>query len=194
MNAHAPPAALRLERARHKFSLADSAALVGLGVLPPDRSFELIDGDLIEMPADGPLHRRFHSALLDAIVRGRPLDLTCVVDQTLPVDGHNGPKPDLYLYPSAIHERDLKPSDVVWVIEIADMSLEYDRDVKGPLYARAGIPEYWLVDANAKAILRFTEPDAEGYRTQTRFSASDALAPACAPEMFIQLSAMARLD
>jgi Uma2 family endonuclease len=194
MNAPTPPGSLRTDRARHRFTLADSTALVGLGVLPMDRSFELIDGDLIEMPADGPLHRQFHSVLFGLIAKQLPDALALCIDQTLPIDGHNGPKPDLYVFPAAVHARDLKPADVLWVVEIADTSLDYDCKVKGPLYAKAGIPEFWVIDANAKAILRFSEPDAEGYRTQTRCPAAAALAPACAPGLLIQLSAMPRLD
>jgi len=40
----------------------------------------------------------------------------------------------------------VRPADVLVIIEVADSSLEYDRDVKAPIYANAGIPEYWLVD------------------------------------------------
>lgn len=50
------------------------------------------------------------------------------------------------------------------MIEVADTSLERDRDVKIPVYAAAGIPEAWLVDLQGDQINVCREPGPEGYR------------------------------
>lgn len=190
MNVRAPT----FDRSRHKFTLDAWAAMEAAGVLPRDVELELIDGDLIEMPADGALHRRFQAALLRAVFTHLPEDLVAIVDQTLPMDRHNGPKPDLYVYPASVHERDLTAADVVWALEIADSSLDYDREVKAALYARAGIKDFWIIDANAKAIIVLRDPSDGVYRTEQTFSANDAPSPLCAPTLALQLSALPRLD
>ena len=57
-----------------------------------------------------------------------------------------------------------EPGDVVLLIEVAETSAERDRDVKLPAYARAGIPEVWLVDLSAASILVAREPGPDGFR------------------------------
>ena len=55
------------------------------------------------------------------------------------------------------------PADVLLVIEVADSSLAYDRNEKVPLYAKAMIPEVWLVDLETEVVTVFTEPEQSGY-------------------------------
>ncbi len=62
-----------------------------------------------------------------------------------------------------------EPRDVFLVVEVADTSLGYDRAVKTLLYARAGIPEVWLVDLNAEAVEVYRQPATGRYaETQRR--------------------------
>src|SRR6266516_316286 len=56
------------------------------------------------------------------------------------------------------------PGDILLVIEVADTSGQADRDLKVPLYARAGIPETWLVDLANEVIEVHRQPGLEGYR------------------------------
>ncbi|MEJ7871360.1 MAG: Uma2 family endonuclease, partial [Rubrobacteraceae bacterium] len=55
------------------------------------------------------------------------------------------------------------PEDVLLLIEVSDTSLEYDREVKLPLYARAGIPEVWIVDLVNEKIHTYSQPAARSY-------------------------------
>ena len=77
------------------------------------------------------------------------------------------PQPDLMLLrpPEALYSgRYPTAADVLLVVEVADTSPTYDRDTKIPLYARAGIPEAWLVNLVHGVILVYREPMADGYR------------------------------
>jgi Uma2 family endonuclease len=67
------------------------------------------------------------------------------------------------------------PEDVLLLIEVADTSLAYDRDVKLPQYARTGIAEVWLVDLNEGVVERHTEPSEKGYRLVRRAMAGETL-------------------
>jgi Uma2 family endonuclease len=57
-----------------------------------------------------------------------------------------------------------QPTDLLLVVEVADSSLRFDRDVKSALYARHGIRELWLIDVRAKSLTRYRDPAGKGYR------------------------------
>jgi Uma2 family endonuclease len=83
------------------------------------------------------------------------------VQNPIRLDEHSEPKPDVALlrpradfYKSA-HPR---PADVLLIIEVADTSLRYDREIKVPLYARYGIPELWVVDLSGRNLTRYRDP------------------------------------
>ncbi|MDX2238735.1 MAG: Uma2 family endonuclease [Hyphomonadaceae bacterium] len=181
-------------RTRHKFTLDAWAAMDAAGVLPRDIELELIDGDLVEMPADGPGHKRYQLALSRLLVRSLPEPWAVSIDQTLPIAGSNGPKPDFHVYAETIHEKDLKATDVVWVIEIADTSLDFDLGVKAALYAQAGIADYWVIDVAAKAIIVHRAPQDGAYREVRTIAAAESVAPLCAPALPVRLNDLPRLD
>jgi Uma2 family endonuclease len=56
------------------------------------------------------------------------------------------------------------PQDILLLIEVADSTLKYDRNIKIPLYARCGIPEVWLIDIQNRRLEIHRQPSQEGYR------------------------------
>jgi Uma2 family endonuclease len=72
------------------------------------------------------------------------------------------------LRPRAYKERKPHADDVLLLIEVADTSLAYDRTTKLRLYARAGIPEYWIVDCTAEAVEVYRDPSGETYHDVIR--------------------------
>ena len=71
------------------------------------------------------------------------------------------------------------------IVEVADTSLAYDRTVKVPLYAQAGIPEAWLVDLKGRSITIYREPGPEGFRRAFTVRGSDSLYPEAFPELVL---------
>ncbi len=67
------------------------------------------------------------------------------------------------------------PADVLLAIEVADTSLALDREVKVPLYARAGVAEVWVVDLDGEAVDTFGDPGPEGYATHRAAHRGDTL-------------------
>jgi Uma2 family endonuclease len=70
-----------------------------------------------------------------------------------------------------------RASDVLLIIEVGDSSLPYDRDVKTPQYAEAGIPETWLVDLHAETISVYRDPGPNGYRELVTIGRGELLRP-----------------
>lgn len=135
------------------------------GILHEDDRVELIEGEVIEMTPIGVRHARTVTVLshyLHEQVGGR---LIVTVQNPIGLSERSEPQPDLALlrwrddfYP----ERPIS-ADVVLLIEVADSSVAFDRAIKLPIYARAGIGEVWLVDLPAGVIEVFLEPSAAGY-------------------------------
>ena len=88
------------------------------------------------------------------------------------------PEPDLSIVratPDDYESRHPGPADTGLIIEVADSSLSHDRNVKGPIYARAGIPIYWIVNVPDNILEVYTSPTATGYQTRQDFALTDVV-------------------
>lgn len=151
---------------RHRLSADDYQRLGETGVLPPDLRVELIDGEIIEMAPIGTRHRAMVSRL-DRLLQRAVADRALVAVQTsFRLDPHSEPEPDIGVYrPRAdFYATALPtPADTLLLIEVADSSLRYDREVKLPLYARRGVPELWIVDLDANLLRVHREPKGDDF-------------------------------
>lgn len=79
--------------------------------------------------------------------------------------GESEPEPDVTIL---TYREDLYASrrpvseDVLLLIEVADSSLGYDREIKGPVYAETGVPEYWIVNLNQSTVEVYRDPQSDG--------------------------------
>jgi hypothetical protein len=163
------------------------------GILPEDSRVELINGEIIDM---APIGSR-HAAAVKQLTRilNRAVGDTAIVSVQDPIhlDPHTEPQPDLALlrprddFYKTAHPR---AADVLLVIEVADTSLHYDREIKLPLYARHGIPEVWLVDLLNNRINRFREGAADGYRQENEAVELDRVSPMNLPQVALDLSTL----
>lgn len=108
------------------------------------------------------------------------LGIRVIVWSQNPIDLANKsqPQPDIAVlkYRDDFYEEGLPtPADILLIIEVADSSLEYDRDVKSKLYGVAGIPQMWLFDVNTKTITGFSQPSELGYKQIYRYTQGDRL-------------------
>jgi Uma2 family endonuclease len=112
------------------------------------------------------------------------------VQDPVRLDEYSEPQPDLTLLrprPDYYAGGHPGPEDVLLVVEVAETSAEYDRQIKVPLYARAGIREVWLVDLAASAVEVYREPTPEGYRQVRRFGRGETLSPEALPDINLAL-------
>jgi Uma2 family endonuclease len=112
------------------------------------------------------------------------------------LDPMSEPAPDLAVVAGApLDYYDGHPERTVLIVEVADTTLSFDRRCKGSLYARAGVPEYWIVDVNRRALEVHRDPseDADArygwaYRTVTRLRAGDVVVSLGAPDTEIAVA------
>lgn len=162
--------AQRLARV-HRLSVADYHRMGETGILGPELRTELLDGEIIEMPPIGHPHAGTVNLLAD-LLRDRVRERALVaVQNPVCLDGRSEPLPDIALLrprPDYYRTGHPGPDAVLLLIEVADSSLRYDREVKIPRYARAGIPEVWLVDLGGSEICIYQQPGAGGYAVLRR--------------------------
>lgn len=167
---------------RTEFSFLSTTALLD------GKRYELVDGDLIEQSISEPC--AVASTLLSAWLfpvfglRMRPRAPLDVRPEDNPT---NEPQPDTVVLRQAITElkgRRPGPGDVAMVIEIADSSILLDTTVKAGLYARAGIPEYWVLDVPGRRLLAHREPDGAVYRSIAAYSEDEPIECLAAPGEF----------
>jgi Uma2 family endonuclease len=88
------------------------------------------------------------------------------------------PEPDVAVVPGALEDYvDKHPTEALLVVEVADSSLAKDRAQKRLLYARHGIPEYWLVNLIDQHLEVYRDPASGDYKSKTTLERSDTLAP-----------------
>ena len=75
------------------------------------------------------------------------------------------------------------PGDVLLLIEVSDTTLRYDREVKVPLYALAGIPEVWSVDLESQEILTYSRPGGGAYAEVDRVRCGGSLSSRAVPDL-----------
>ena len=157
---------------RHRFTVDDFARLGEAGIFAEDDRVELIDGEIRDLtPIDPP-----HAWIVNRLIRKLVLHLAdrawVSAQNPLRLDGHTEPQPDLVVARGGeddYAERHPEAGDVLLVVEVADSSLRYDRAEKMPRYARAGIPEAWLVDVTGRAVTVCTVPGSGGYARERVF-------------------------
>ncbi|HWO23243.1 MAG TPA: Uma2 family endonuclease [Kofleriaceae bacterium] len=137
---------------------------------------ELLRGRLVTVMPQGTLHGNLVAWL------GRELTLALgrgyMVRQQLPfaATDDSEPEPDIAVTRDDPDRRS-HPSTALLVIEVADSSLDHDREEKSSIYAQANVPEYWIVDVKARAVDVLTHPAPDGYLRAARLGRGDVLRP-----------------
>jgi Uma2 family endonuclease len=182
---------------RHHWTLDAYERLVALGVLE-GHHVELIQGDIVTIPPMGSLHAMMVLRLAEALRPVFPLMAGYLLRQQMPlrlIGFDTAPEPDIAVVAGTLDDYlDAHPTTAILVVEVAETSLAYDRDVKGPLYAQTGIADYWLVNLPARSLEVFRAPrtTTQGghYTAHQTLVASATIAPLAAPEQAISVAAL----
>ncbi len=165
---------------RHRFTVEQYHEMIERGIFAEDEPIELIRGEIVKKMPNGNSHaacvkrlNRLLSSMLSEELLVSVQDPICV--------GDSEPEPDVAILE---YRDDLYASrrpiadDVRLLIEVSETSLGYDRDIKGPIYAEAGIREYWLVNLTNATIEVYRDPQSDGrFATVTTARREDRLSP-----------------
>ena len=154
-----------------KWSVEDYHRMIDSGILN-NRSVELLEGEIIEMSPEGPLHRFTNDTVAEYfrdLLRGK-----AKVFEAHPITlATSEPEPDIAIVrlPNSNYlNRHPYPEDIYLLIEISNTTLEEDLGIKKKIYANAGINEYWIINLKATEIIVFREPSGNDYKTKVIFN------------------------
>lgn len=175
----------------HVFSANDYAKMVETGILTDRDRVELIDGEIRSMSPIGP----YHAAVVTKLVRllNSLASQRALISPQNPIhlNDFTEPQPDIaILHPRADYYAQAHPTadDVLVVIEVSDTSARYDREEKIPRYARAGIPEAWIIDLVQLHIEQYYLPRSGHYTHIVRILPGETLSSQILPEVHFNSS------
>ncbi|PKB68452.1 MAG: hypothetical protein BZY81_01605 [SAR202 cluster bacterium Io17-Chloro-G4] len=151
---------------RRRFTVDEYHLMGQVGILGEDDRVELLEGEIVEMAPIGSRYQATVDRLTELFSRRVGDSASIRVQGPVRLAGDSEPEPDLTLlrrrtdFYATAHPG---PEDVLLLVEVSDSSIDYDRDVKLPHYARQGVPEVWIVDLEREAIEVYTYPATEGY-------------------------------
>ena len=165
----------------------DFIVLQESGALDAFAKAELIDGEIYTVNAIYRPHAGTLSALnadLVNAVRASGLALRVYSPVSTKLDEHSLPEPDLLI---ATIEDDalVSASSVRLVVEVSSSSLNFDLGIKARMYARTGVPEYWVVDVNGQKIIQMTAPVNDMYSVTSETAFGDRIASVTIPQIAI---------
>lgn len=168
------------QRQTRRFTVDDYHRMGEAGILRSDERVELIEGEIVKMSPIGISHLMHVLRLNDQLNRKHQVDALVNIQGPVRLTNLTEPEPDVVVlkrrddyYGTGIPE----PGDILLLIEVADSSLAYERNVKMPILARAGILEVWLLDVETKVLSAYREPSPTGYRVVRDFRHGDMIAP-----------------
>jgi Uma2 family endonuclease len=180
----------RAELPRIRWNVEQFESLCTMGLLPK-REYELIEGDIIEKMSIKHPHAAVITLLfaLFSRITGFPLLLS---QFSLWIDDETLPEPDFavlaHANPTLTTRGYVEATNLRLVVEVSDATLSQDVINKAVLYARANIPEYWVIDVVGRRLLLHSAPGTDGYTAVTEYSDTDTAAPLFAPTATFPIS------
>lgn len=179
---------------RKRWTIQDCMDFMEQGRL--DGRWELIDGEIISKMGQKPPHRSTLHLILQWLVSHIGI-FHIQVESPIRISGEyqvfNEPEPDIAVTKetsSAYFLRHPAPEDLELIVEIADSSLRLDLNTKALLYARAGVPEYWVADVAGRCIIVHRSPDQFGYSDVKKYDEAAFVALENRPNTSVQVSAL----
>lgn len=160
---------MSVQIAKRCFTVAQYNRMGEAGILTEDDRVELIEGEIIEMSPIGERHAACVDVLAELFREQLQRKAIIRVQNPIQLGNYSEPQPDVTL----LKRRDdfyrrahPTAADVLLIVEVADTTLDYDRQIKVPLYARAGIAEVWIVNLMDEQVEVYAQPVNGAYQSQ----------------------------
>ncbi|MEG4805041.1 Uma2 family endonuclease [Microcoleus sp. ARI1-B5] len=181
---------MSVQMQRRLFTVQEYHLMADAGVFGEDDRVELIEGEIIVMAAIGTRHASCVKRLVRRL-SAIPEELAILgVQDPIQLTERTEPQPDVVLlqfradYYAEAHPM---PDEVLLLVEVSDSTVDFDRNVKVPNYARSGIQEVWLWDLEANCLEVYREPTVNGYSSMQRFERGQQVSPLAFPELGVSV-------
>lgn len=182
---------LKYEGKPRLFNVDEYYAMADAGILAPDERVELIDGEIIPMSPIGDRHAYSVDELNELLITRLGGRARIRSQNPVRMGSAKEVQPDI----SILRIRDDSyvsghPSsdDVLLLIEVSDSTLDYDREVKLPMYAAAGILETWIANIPGRQVEAYSEPSVGEYLNRRVFGQGESVSPLAFPDVSIPVS------
>jgi Uma2 family endonuclease len=179
---------------RRQFNISEYARMGEAGIFSEDDRVELIEGEIIKMSPIGSHHAACVDRMVNTLLAHLANQSAIVrVQSPIVLDDYSEPQPDvtlLRLRADFYAQSHPTPEDVLLVVEVADSSIEIDRDVKLPLYARAGIRQVLLVNIPAGVIESYSQPTNGVYQSVRHLERGETVEIKSVPGLVLTVDAI----
>ena len=176
---------------RRRWSVAEIEAMVAKGIILEDERFELIGGEVVPMSPKGDRHELVKKALQQywtPLIVGSAIDL--ITETTLRVGQDEFYEPDFLFWPRSIPLKDVTAATALLIVEVADTSLRYDLGTKAGIYARLGLNELWVINAETLVATIHREPQPTRYANVENKHPNERIEPIRAPSLAVTLGTL----
>ena len=172
-----------------RFSVDDYHLMAETGLFAEGERVELLEGRIYAVT---PIGRRHAATVAKLTALLSPLQHRAVlwVQNPLQLPPYGEPEPDVAVlrFSETFYEFEVpKPQDVLLVVEVADSTLGFDRRVKLPIYAEAGVPEFWIVNLVHNQVEVYLEPEGADYKMQEVVAFGSPISPHHLPDISLIL-------
>ena len=180
-----------VQQLKRQFTVSEYWKMAEVGILTPSDRVELINGEIIQMSPVGKRHAACVNRLNQLFYQRLGDGAIISVQNPILLNNLSQPQPDIALLQP---RRDFyasghpQPPDIFLIVEVADSSINYDKEVKIPQYAAAGIAEVWLIDLNGNLLQVYRQPSAGEYQILLEFQPENRLHPLAFPEITFQVN------
>jgi len=168
------------------FNVDEYYRMADAGIFTEGERVELIDGEIIQMSPVGNRHRACVNRAATFFIESFGRRAVVSIQNPLRLTKYTEPMPDVVvLKPNAdfYASKGYAPEDVLLVVEVANTTLRYDRNVKVPRYAAAGILEVWIEDLKSGLLLVYRDPAENIFKTAITLHRGDSISPLAFPEV-----------
>lgn len=154
---------------------------------------ELLDGRVVEMAPGSDQHGKTTAELIYVIAAGlRAAGLNAEfgvrTDGTVRIGEYSAPEPDVFVVRNFSGRTYAEASDVALLVEVSISTRADDLKIKMPMYARAGVPEAWLVEPEARLVRIFRDPRPDGTWGQEAVVTEGAVTPLFSERVSVDLA------
>lgn len=179
-----------VEVTKKLFTVDEYYQMADAGILGPEDRVELIDGEIIQMSPISDRHAACVNRANHLFVTSFGVRAVVSVQNPIQLNNYTEPEPDiLVLKPRSDYyaSKKVRAEDALLVVEVAHKTLRYDRYIKVPRYAAAGVPEVWIENLSADELLVYRDPGPDGYALSFPLHRGDSVTPVTFPDVVFKV-------